>query len=59
MTYDKAVNIIRNVLHTYAENELGNKIGHGYCTKEDDLYEEEWYDISRAFWLLRKGKQHD
>ena len=49
MTYDKAVKIIRNVLHTYAENELGNKIGHGYCAKEDDLYEEEWYDISRAF----------
>jgi len=53
---NSALAIVWAALHTYAENELGNKIGHGYCNKEDDLYEEHWNSICEAMAILKEGQ---
>ena len=45
---EKAINLIWTILHSYAEDSLGNRIGLEPEKKYDDEYAPEWAEICKA-----------
>ena len=55
-TNEEAIKIIWTRLHTYAEDSLGDLIGHG-CNEDpeiDSTYADEWADICEAMAHISK-----